>query len=237
MTATKRIGRPPVPLIERILPRLVITECPLKFDRLGRPIIGPCLVWTGALHKGYGTVWVNEEQACRRIHRVMYQLFVGPISDPIDHLYRVTACANPDHLEDVSAAENVARADTPTSWSMMQTHCKEGHEYNEANTRVEFRDDGIARVCRPCGNARGRARHRKRRGLPLDMPNRMDPNRTTCVNGHPRTEENVYLVGRKTQEKRCRSCDRENRIRFQAHNPDYMKTYMAQRSGQRSTSP
>lgn len=218
---TKPTGRPPVPLLTRISPRLVITECPREFDVEGRPIVGPCLIWTGGLHNGYGSVWVNEEQASRRIHRVMYQIFVGPIVNQLDHLCRVPACASPAHLEDVTQEVNARRSVHPPS---TQTHCNRGHEYNETNTRYDQYGGYVQRVCRPCELDRSRVKHRLKRGLPLDMPNRMDPKRATCMNGHPRTDENVYhLKGDRSKPPRCRSCDRESQIRFHSRNPHYKR--------------
>lgn len=70
----------------------------------------PCWVWQRALDKqGYGCAW--SEQRLRGAHRVIYELLVGPIPDglELDHLCRVPACVNPDHLEPVSRSENIRR--------------------------------------------------------------------------------------------------------------------------------
>ena len=44
-------------------------------------------------------------------HRFAWELLRGPIPDghEIDHLCRVMACVNPDHLEPVTPSENVRR--------------------------------------------------------------------------------------------------------------------------------
>jgi HNH endonuclease len=44
-------------------------------------------------------------------HRAYYQERHGPIPDgyQLDHLCRVRACVNPDHLEVVTARENIRR--------------------------------------------------------------------------------------------------------------------------------
>jgi len=48
----------------------------------------------------------------QQAHRVFYQLFRGPIPAGLhlDHLCRVASCANPDHLEAVTPAENHRRS-------------------------------------------------------------------------------------------------------------------------------
>src|SRR3954462_9926255 len=43
------------PLSVVLFNHLVITPCPLTHDRLGRPIVGPCLIWDRATDRhGYG---------------------------------------------------------------------------------------------------------------------------------------------------------------------------------------
>jgi hypothetical protein len=69
---------------------------------------------------------------------------------------------NPDHLEPVTHAENVARTTgfkrpaTSAHWARWQAEhpeCPQGHEFNEENT-VFYKNK---RQCRPCNKARSAA--------------------------------------------------------------------------------
>lgn len=116
-------------------------------------LVGPCRLWTGTLDSdGYG-----RASAGRLAHRVTYELEVGPIPPglEIDHLCRNRACVNPDHMEIVTHAINMARSSTAT-----KTECINGHPYDEANTYI--RPSGH-RDCRRCSAERQRRYERKRR--------------------------------------------------------------------------
>lgn len=72
---------------------------------------GGCWIWTGALTgAGYGQFGGGGKKSYT--HRWAYQAHVGPIPDglELDHLCRVRACCNPDHLEPVTHEENTRRA-------------------------------------------------------------------------------------------------------------------------------
>ena len=63
-----------------------------------------CWLWKGYIEKnGYGS---------RLAHRRLYKRYKGEIPKEyqIDHLCKVKACVNPDHLEVVTAAENIHRS-------------------------------------------------------------------------------------------------------------------------------
>jgi len=105
-----------------------------------------CWRWGGFVDSGgYGrTYWKGESWAA---HRVAYELERGmiPAGLFLDHLCRNRACVNPDHLEPVSHQENMRRGARA-----QQTHCKNGHPFDEENTYRSKR----SRHCRICQKAR-----------------------------------------------------------------------------------
>jgi hypothetical protein len=133
-----------------------------------RPV-GTCQVWPMATNaKGYGLVKVSGRVWL--VHRFVYESMVGPVppSFELDHLCRNRACANPAHLEPVTHRVNVQRGESPEATrrrmtgrpgaNSKKTHCKQGHPFDEQNTRINAEGE---RVCRTC--SRGWAqRHRQR---------------------------------------------------------------------------
>jgi hypothetical protein len=85
-------------------------------------------------------------------HRVMFQLYTGQPIPPgmeIDHTCNNRLCINPLHLQMVTHSENMRLA------LERRTHCRAGHEWNDANTYlavVKRKQGGTReqRYCRPC---------------------------------------------------------------------------------------
>jgi hypothetical protein len=70
----------------------------------------PCWVWQRAMYdSGYGAMAFQGRM--HNAHRGVYLRFIGPIPDDLqlDHLCRVRACVNPDHMEPVTNAVNIQR--------------------------------------------------------------------------------------------------------------------------------
>lgn len=133
-------ARPPVvvPIMERV-----------ERHSMPEPNTG-CWIWFGADDgHGYGQIRVGGRTL--RAMRVVFEILRGPIPGglQLDHLCRTPACINPDHLEPVSMAENLARG--VAARGGLPTHCRHGHEYTDANTHIKT--DG-SRSCRTCNRLR-----------------------------------------------------------------------------------
>lgn len=126
-----------------------------------------CWIWLGVTTPdGYGRAWSGPGGAVKFVHRMMYELCVGPIPDglTIDHLCRVRPCIRTDHLEVVSLQTNILRSPVaPAAINARKTHCKHGHEFTPENIyRRPARPH--TRSCRVCIVASGLRHYRKRRG-------------------------------------------------------------------------
>lgn len=101
-----------------------------------------CWLWTSSCDSsGYGSF--SLDRRTYGAHRLSYLTLRGPIPEglQIDHLCRVTRCVNPDHLEPVTDLENKRRR------FAIYTHCRNGHEYTDANT---YHRPSGRRDCRQC---------------------------------------------------------------------------------------
>lgn len=125
-----------------------------------------CLVWTGATNEGYGYVTIRGRP--RRVHRIYYEHFNGPIGPfVLDHLCRVRCCANPSHLQPVTNRENIIRGESFSAVNARKTHCPKGHPYQSAIKLKKGRHAGeTQRVCLVCK----RENYRKRREACKDSP-------------------------------------------------------------------
>lgn len=115
-----------------------------------------CWLWTGAKsHNGYAHVWVPDRKTSVRAHRLMYELFIGPIHEglTLDHLCGVRHCVNPAHLEPVTRAENARRA---YAEYIPKVLCKRGHP------RVTTKD-GRRFICPTCRRKAGQRRRQELR--------------------------------------------------------------------------
>lgn len=135
----------------KIVDRSMSTE-----DRFWSKVVptGFCWEWTGRTQKrtGHGRFSPTHSTTIGA-HRFAYELLVGPVPDgqQLDHLCRNPPCVNPDHLEPVTARENVLRGFGITADQSRRIRCPAGHEYTPENTRVSKRG---FRNCRACARVR-----------------------------------------------------------------------------------
>lgn len=139
-----------VPLADRLFPRIDAG--------------GDCWLWIGALQReGYGAINLGRPRRVARVHRVVWELLVGPIPDglTLDHLCRVRRCCNPDHLEPVTLAENVARGSRRAGLARQAKCRRAGHPLTPENLAPNGRGRGRG-ICRECKNEANR-RYRERK--------------------------------------------------------------------------
>jgi len=154
-------------------------------------ILGPtgCWNWTGHISSnGYGwTTCFGRRQA---VHRISYQLFIGPIPTGcvLDHLCRNRCCINPEHLDPVTQLENMRRGIGFIAAQMKRTACPKGHPLTGDNLVTHSLNIHGKRTCRRCRadkqsayyyklrdeiNARRRERHKTLRAQRSNNPKTM----------------------------------------------------------------
>jgi hypothetical protein len=117
-----------------------------------------CWIWTGALdRRGYGRV--NIHGRVRFTHRVTFVLAGRDLSDEleIDHLCRVPACCNPDHLEAVTRVVNHHRSTVAVATRARYANhlwCPKGHPLFGDNLYAHTTRSGyVNKQCRECRRA------------------------------------------------------------------------------------
>jgi hypothetical protein len=131
--------------IDSVLYRLIIQE-------------DGCWIWPGDKNTGgYGKVKFNTVTS--RVHRVVYEHFFGKIPEGLqtDHLCKNILCANPWHLELVSARENWYRSMSQSAVNERKMHCIRGHPLSGDNLYVYAKTG--KRHCRQCAHDQYKAKY------------------------------------------------------------------------------
>lgn len=206
-----------------------------------------CWNWAGtARESGYGSFAYKKPDGgwtYTSAHRISFTDLVGPIlnENEVDHLCRNRACVRPEHLEQVTLAENRRRRDVrykgeyPTDFAPIpeppkpkpkspkrnpETHCKNWHEYAVTGFVTNgTNSDGSPRyTCKACRDEASERRKQKnyQAGGKISAAER-----THCPEGHEYTPENTY-VKPSTGHRECRTCIRKRSKRQwdQARLPD-----------------
>lgn len=111
-----------------------------------RPDLGSCHIWIGALsEKGYGSFFNERNQSA---HTWLWTEVNGPIPQGMvpDHLCRVRACVNLNHLEIVTNGENTLRGMSFSAVNKRKTHCNDGHELTPENC-YDYTDRRHCKIC------------------------------------------------------------------------------------------
>lgn len=153
---------------------MITMETPGLLDNLlGRGVVpqADCLIWPGAVDRGYGRTFVDGQ--AKRVHRVVWELQNGAIPDDltIDHLCRVRSCMNVAHMELVTHSENARRAASIERVPRLSkpaprrrvTECKRGHGLVGENVMTDRRGH---RKCRLCARNYDAARRERDRAAP-----------------------------------------------------------------------
>jgi len=115
-----------------------------------------CWNWCGAIGTGgYGQLkWEGKRW---QAHRVVWALSGRTLLDGLvlDHLCRNRRCCNPDHLRQVTDAENILAegSESTAALNAAKTFCPSGHPYDDTNVYT-YRG---SRQCRTCRRLRKRA--------------------------------------------------------------------------------
>ena len=127
-------------------------------------VTGFCWLWTGTVNPGGYGVFDTRNEISPLAHRVAYTWLVAEIPEGLvlDHLCRIRRCVNPDHLEPITLLENILRGYGASANHKRATHCKHGHAFDEANTRIL--SSGI-RQCIACAEIRQAKRGKKKRAV------------------------------------------------------------------------
>jgi hypothetical protein len=132
-----------------------------------------CWLWTRSVDtEGYGQISVEGRPTL--VHRLAYQLLVGPIppGHGLDHdchnadaschggpacLHR--RCVRPNHLTPRLIGPNVLGSQHSTAAKhAAKTHCPHGHPYDKANTVINSKGSRECRICRRRPRTRRRSR-------------------------------------------------------------------------------
>lgn len=121
-----------------------------KVNKCGPLIVETrCWSWTAYRNKcGYGTFQLGPSQILA--HRASWKLHNGAFDESLNVLHRCDnpSCVNPDHLFLGTHQENMADCKRKKRFfHSSKTHCRQGHPYDEKNTRFNKKGERVCKVC------------------------------------------------------------------------------------------
>jgi hypothetical protein len=127
-------------------PRVIYDEVPCPVAGL----VGPCHVFRGAkVGLGYGN-FQGPYGKTVLVHRYVWAQANGSIPDglEIDHMCRVKACCNVNHLRVVTHQVNsTENSNSVGAVNKVKTHCPSGHAFDATNTRINRAGSRVCRIC------------------------------------------------------------------------------------------
>lgn len=155
------------------------------------------------------------------VHRFSFEAFIGPIPDQyvVDHLCRNPECARPQHLEVVTASENLRRGaggiagrDIPG-----KTRRKRFLEPDDSRHGLPSTYRNWGCNCEPCADAerkRTGVQRRRRYFPPVRLVTTLDGQSKTL---HPDDPRHGSLTGYRRWSCRCAECRAANRDAMRAY--------------------
>ena len=113
------------------------------------------------MKSGYAIIGRTNPRSVEYVHRVSYELFIGPIpaDREVHHTCNVRSCVNPDHLRLVTRRTHVHLTPGCVGYrNGRKTHCPAGHAYTPDNISPSNLAKRGQRQCLTCNRIRDRER-------------------------------------------------------------------------------